>query len=215
MKKLFVTMVLFLFTFLLKAQENNPYNQVGVDYIASIKLIKEDYNQGKLKDFTKEALEEYSSKLPSKVTVDMDMAANVLSAVKEKKFDFVKSVNESKLSDLSKVVFIKVVTGGYEFNAEETQGFLVKKVEEIKKSNIDNSEKEFTLAFIAISYNLFSETSRERECVYTDDQGHEHSGTGACIIVGAGFGYWVGNEICGLWCGVGGAIIGGIAGALS
>lgn len=214
MKKFLLTMFVFLFTFLLKAQENNPYNQFGPDYVKSVKLITEDFKAGKVKEFTKETLEEYSKKIPLKNEVNMDIVSAVFKTIKSRDFDFVKFIDQSSLSEISKNTFITLATNPEKLDLEKLRGYMQIKVDEIQKSDISNSEKEMVLSLVAIAYSTSFEPL-ERANSNCEASGPQGTGPIPCIVAGVIGGGIIGWEICGLWCGIGGAIIGGIAGALS
>ena len=63
MQKIVIAGILFHLTISVFAQKNNPYNQVGLDYVESVKIISEDYNNGKIKDLTKETIEGFTKKI--------------------------------------------------------------------------------------------------------------------------------------------------------
>ena len=197
------------------AQENNPYNSKGLQYIASVKLIKDDFNAGKVKDFTEESLQYYSNVVPLKNEVTLDLATKVIQTLKNKDVDFNSIVNESNLTPNSKQLYREFYENSVRLGAAGFRDYLRKKVEVIKKSRISESERESLLSLAAI---LYHGVEARRGCVTTITTAEgvmvDDSGTG-CIVLGMAIGYLAGNFICGTLCGIGGAIVGGIIGALT
>ncbi len=197
------------------AQENNPYNSKGQQYIASIKMIRDDFNAGKVKEFTEESLQYYSNLVPLKNEVNLDVATKVVQTVKNTNVDFNSIVNESSLTPNSKQLYREFYEQSVRLGAAGFREHLRKKVEVIKKSKIAESERESLLTLAAI---LYHGVEARNGCVTTittaDGVMVDDSGTG-CVVLGMAIGYLAGNMICGTLCGIGGAIVGGIIGALT
>lgn len=195
------------------AQENNPYNKAGVDFASSLKIITEDFKAGKVKDFSNEAIEAYSQKLPLKAEVNMDLASKVFSTIKAKDFDFVKTVKESTFSETSKEFFITAVVNPNKLDSKRMKAYLINKTAEIKKSELADSEKEMVLSLISIIYNSNELLNDSKvTCSYSGPEGAVPMDCGSAGTIIGGI---IGWSICGPLCGLGGAIIGGVAASLS
>ncbi|HVG11426.1 MAG TPA: hypothetical protein VM843_00420 [Flavisolibacter sp.] len=197
------------------AQDNNPYDFKGLQYIESIKTIKHDFNAGTVKDFTEESLQYYSNLVPLKNGVHLDLATSLTQTLKNKDLDFTSIVDDSILTPNSKQLYREIYDHSVRLDAAGFRDYLRKKVEIIKSSKIAESERESLLSLAAILYHGVAAgsgcatTITTAEGVMVDD-----SGTG-CVVLGMAVGYLVGNIICGTLCGICGAIVGGIIGALT
>ncbi|MBL0358105.1 MAG: hypothetical protein IPP72_15105 [Chitinophagaceae bacterium] len=214
MKRILSLIVMIICSYFSNAQENNPFNQLGIDYVTSLKIITEDFKAGKIKDFSKEAIEAYSHKLPIKGEVNMDLAGKIFSTIKANDFDFVKLVKESSFSETSKEFFIAVSVNPGKLDLKQMNEYLINKTDEIKKSEVGDSEKEMVLSLISIAYrvNGVPGDNNDSNCFMSGPVG---SGPINCVIAGVIGGGIIGWSICGLPCTIGGAIIGGILGAVS
>ena len=214
MKKILLLIVVFFCFHFSNAQENNPFKQVGIDYVASLKIITKDVKAGKIKDFSKEAIEAYSQKLPLKAAVNMDLVSKVFSSIKAKDFDFAKLVKESSFSESSKDFFVIASVNPGKLDPKKMNQYLINKTDEIKNSDAGDDEKEMVLSFISIAYQL-NEMSMEYNRSNCYISGPEGSGPISCTVAGAIGGGIIGWGICGPLCGLGGVIVGGIIGSLS
>lgn len=196
-------------------QENNPYNAKGVQYLASLKLIKDDVAAGKVKDFTEESLQYYSNVVPLKNQVSLDVATKVIQTLKNRDLDFNSIVNESNLTPTSKQHYRELYEASVRRGPAGFREFVRQKVEVIKRSRIGEAERESLLSLAAI---LYHGVEARRGCVTTITTAEgvmvDDTGTG-CIVLGMAIGYLAGNLICGTLCGIGGAIVGGVIGALT
>lgn len=211
MKKTFPLIIVLFAAYFSNAQDNNPYNKVGIDFASSLKIISEDFKAGKVKDFSNEAIESYARKLPLKAEVNMDLASKVFSTVKGKDFNFINTVKESAFSKTSKEFFIKAAVNPDKLDNKQMKAYLIDKTAEINKSQLADAEKQLVLSLISIIYNS-NELSRDSYCTIS---GPEGSGPIDCGTAGTIIGGIIGWSICGPLCGLGGAIIGGVVGSLS
>ena len=197
------------------AQKNNPYNQRGVDYITSLKMISNDVRTRGVNDFNQSTLDYYSNLIPLRTQASTEMASTILKTLKSSNFNLMNFIDNSALSANAKQSLKDVFKGPVGQNWQDYQFGLVSKADNIKNGNLQSGEKELLLSIIAITYNatpLQQTNSSSAECIAFGEGG---SGPIPCWVVGATIGGIIGNAICGLWCGLGGAIIGGVIGALS
>lgn len=223
MKKILCTAVFILPVMFSFSQQNNPFNQRGLDYNSSISLIKADLAAGRVKEFSEESLAYYSRKIPLRNQVSSGMAAEILRMIKNPGFSYAEFINNSRLSGLSKKVFTELVRPSRKMNDEEFKALIVKKVEEVKGAGVPETEKETVLSMLAIAYNFVDSPALKDgvdgkpngPCrIFTDD-GSTPGTLGQCIVAGAILGGTFGSMFCGFLCTFGGAVIGGIAAALS
>lgn len=198
------------------SQKNNPLNQRGLDFVASIDIISADFNAGKVKAFDQETILSYSKVLPLQHTASVDLAANVVRTIKDPGYRFLDVVNNSSLSDFSKDLLPKLINTE-RLSIEHFRNSLSNMVQEITSEKISPSEKELLLSLTAISYNIAANSSlgRGANCYFDGPNGTVALNREECITAGAMMGGLLGFSICGPWCALGGAIVGSIAVALS
>lgn len=125
------------------AQTNNPNNQLGVDIVATARVIYKDYVEGKIENINQEVLDHYfKTLLPNYPSAKLDDFNNILSSLK--------SANNASI----------IKGSGY---SEQGKAFLQKSLEsysitklvdEVKSSKINKKEKDDILTVLAINYNL-------------------------------------------------------------
>lgn len=219
MKKIIILQCFLLAAVLIKAQKNNPYNQRGQEYAQSIALITSDFQNGKVKELTQETMNNYAKLIPLKTNPSLEVSTRIVQTLKSPGFNIEQFIDQSSLSpapkQLMKEVMAKMQTAG----AKEFHDFMNAKVNEIQAARISEQEKEFSLSYLAMVSNLpqptFNGVRRSSGCyIYGPDGGGYYEGN-MCIVMGIGLGFILGFEICGFYCGLGGAVIGGILGSLS
>lgn len=207
--------ILFFQSVLGSAQENNPYNSRGLDYVSSLAIIKKDFDGGKVRDITEQTLAYYSRLVPSENAITADVAAKIVQTIKNNSFDFEEFISAAEIPSFSKETYLNAYRQSFTLKGEEFADFLRHEVDAISQADIDQVEKESLLTFVALIYN--GQAAR-RGCTTTITGPNgvmvDDSGTG-CIILGIGVGLVVGNLVCGIPCAIGGAIVGGIVGALT
>ncbi len=221
MKKV-ISFVAFLFYgLILIAQENNPYKQRGYDYVTSINLIADDFANGLVRDFSEEALVNYSTRMPLQNQVSMNMVSTIFGTLKTPKFDAMSYINNSSMPDVAKDVLKNILQYSRDYTGNDLRLRLTALTNDVVNSGLSQSHKEFTLSLIAIANNSegFSGTLRSRQnqggCILSGPNGTGEVTGDACILAGVLVGAWIGFEICGPLCMLGGAIIGGVIGSLS
>jgi len=219
MKKLLLPLFLCCATFPGFTQENNPYNQKGIDYVNSLNIISADIKAGRVKEFNQESIKYYTGKIPLKVEANADMAAAIVKRMKATDASLTQVLAESSLSPatkqyLSDIYYVKKGT-----SLEQYKTLLSQKTSALLKQNVAAAEKELLLSVFAIAYNRSKDIQEKLQgkepsgnCILTGEGG---SGPVDCMMAGAIVGATLGWQICGVWCALGGAIIGGVAGAFS
>lgn len=224
MKNLFICAGLALVPFISFAQPNNPYNQKGIDYVASVNMIQNDYNAGRARDFNEETLEYYSKSIPLKNQASVEVASAIIKTRSNGTLDFNKFIGGTSLSEISKQTLRDIILNPTALTDAAYKASLTSKADAIAGSNISGSEKELVLSLIAISYNIPGNipesfaalaNGRGRGCWISGPYGEGPGTQAQCIAAGAVVGGVIGWSICGVLCSLGGAIIGGVAGALS
>ncbi len=217
MKKILISLAIVTTACNLFGQKNNPYNHVGIDYVKSVEIIISDFKKGTIKEFSNEAIQLYSKKLPLKAEVNMDLVANVSSTIKNKGFSLTELITKTDISDNSKSILIKILLNPDKLDVSQMKTYLEHAVDEINKNDISISEKEIVLSLISISYNLFSasEISRLTNWDCTPELAPGINLPNQCVAAGVIAGGIIGLIACGPLCGIGGAIVGGLVGSLS
>ncbi|WP_131387663.1 glycine zipper family protein [Flavobacterium suncheonense] len=182
MKKLAYTFLLTLtFTIISFGQENNPYNQRGIDLANTYKILIEDIRNGKIKSVDQETLDYYTLKTPIKTKVSLESVTDIISQLNGQKPE--EKLKNLSLSNYSKEILLKV---------GENKTELIKLVDQVKASKINPEEKEFLLTTLAFTYN----------------RGNNDGFWGA--LAGAGIGYLICNVPCSVVGAVIGAVWGEI-----
>ncbi|MCX6323530.1 MAG: hypothetical protein NTZ41_04940 [Sphingobacteriales bacterium] len=215
MKKVFMNVMALLLIFSSKAQENNPYSKRGIDYFASLNIISADYQAGKVKEINEASLKTYSKLVPLQNQVSSELAANILKTTKAPGYSLTGLISNSSFSAFTKKM-VPQLLNVKALPRQEFQLFLCDKVNEVNKQALNPNEKEMLLSLIAISYHApASVTSRRSECNIQTPTYSGPASNDVCVTAGAIAGFFIGLPLCGILCGLGGALIGGIAVALS
>lgn len=192
-------------------QTNNPYNQLGADVVSAAQVIYKDYVNGKLKEIDQKTLDHYfETLLPNYTTVKINDFNQILTALKGTNNASI--IKNSKYSEEGKT-FLQKSLESYS---------ITKLVEEVKKSKIDESEKQGILSVLAINYNLIKpyivdkQTPTGKGCYEVSDVDFSNTlGTksmGINTFVWGGIGYVMGSVFCvpcGVVAGIGGLVLGG------
>ncbi len=197
------------------AQDNNPYNKRGIDYYNSLNIISADFNAGKVKEINQESLSKYSRLIPLQNQVSVELASAVVKTIKSPGFTLGELINKSSLSSYAKETVPQLlnVRG---VSTAEFRKFLTAKTDEIKMAKISEAEKEILLSFVAISYHSTAAfTGRRGDCRVEMPNYSGPVSPETCIAAASVAGFFIAFPICGILCGLGGAIIGGVASALS
>lgn len=214
MKNLLYVFGLSFFSTMSIAQKNNPYNQRGVDFVTSVNLVSNDFNAGLVKDFTQESLNKYSKMIPLQNQVSLDLTSRIVKAVKAPGFNFYDFINNSTLSSYAKNMYPQLINPKGK-SADEFRKTLSEKVGEINLAKIDRNEKELLLSVAAISFNSSNNPVAGRSsCELQSPEGTVTLTHTQCIVAFAAAGAYIGFQICGVWCGLGGAVVGGLVAAI-
>jgi len=123
------------------AQRNNPHNKVGLDYVTSYKVIKNDYDAGKISILDQRTIDYYSNATPINNSMSVQEAGEIIKAVKTT--TPLQALQNAKFSQLSQQSITKAINGSD----------ISKIVDAVKISNIPLIEKQNTLSFLSIIYN--------------------------------------------------------------
>lgn len=197
------------------AQKNNPFDQRGVDYFTSLELVVNDINNGVIRQYSDEVIRAYSQKVPLKSQANLQLATEVYKTVHDPSLTVEQFLKQSGISDFAAEMTMQLITPAVPAGGH-VQDYLVKLVGQINDAGIDKTEKEILLTLAAISYHgqdrsLYS----RRGCVIRVSEVSTEIGATACIVAVAAVGAYTGMQICGGPCALGGAIIGGIIGAVA
>jgi hypothetical protein len=185
---LFGIIALFAFTNICNGQKNNPYNNVGDDFITTYKLISQDYKAGKIKDINQETLDYYSKKLSLNYTIKLDEFGKIVYSLKSTTVE--EAISNSNLTSYSKDILLKSL------KSTDLAGL----VDNVNKSNISSSEKQMVLSTLAV-FNAVNTNN----AIFQPQANR-------CWICWVGIGITTGNAICGPVCGLLGGVMGAIFG---
>ncbi|MCP9753058.1 hypothetical protein [Ferruginibacter sp. HRS2-29] len=206
------------------SQKNNPFAKRGAEFVESFNLIKKDYDAGNIKTLNEKTLAFYSSKVPLKNEVTINTATNVFKVIQSGKTKLGDVVNNATVSEASKKIIIEIVRNQQALSEARFQDFLVRKNDEIASAKVSENEREILYTLSAIAYNVRisglasisgMEFSRGRGCLVQDEGGTAPMDNGWCVTAAATVGFLIGNGVCGILCGLGGAVIAGVATAIS
>ncbi len=216
MKTIFLSAIAILQCCFLFAQDNNPFNKRGIDYYNSLNLITADVAAGKVKDFSDESISRYSKLIPLQNQANSELAAAVTKTLKAPGYTFAGFVDKLPASAYVKATLPQLL------NVKKTdqvtwKRLLTEKTDEVKLAKISDTEKEILLTLIAISYHSgTAQTGRTRNECFIQTNGYSGPvDNSVCIIGAAAAGFYIGFQVCGFWCGLGGAVVGGVLAAVS
>ncbi|HMI79927.1 MAG TPA: hypothetical protein VK484_14105 [Ferruginibacter sp.] len=200
------------------AQSNNPYDQRGIDYMSSLQIISNDVKNRGVKDLNQSTLDYYSRKIPLQTQASEEMAGTILRTIKTPGFKLSAFVDNSALSKDAKRAIKDIYTGSRDMAPEAFRAALVSKVDNINEMALASAEKELVLSLAAITYHAVSSSDQLRApdnpSVHCEVFGEGGSAPIPCWVAGTVIGATIGFQICGAWCALGGAVIGGVIGAL-
>ncbi|HMK05390.1 MAG TPA: hypothetical protein VK489_14410 [Ferruginibacter sp.] len=201
------------------AQSNNPYDQRGVDYMSSMQIISNDVKTRGVKDLSQSTLDYYSGQIPLQTQASAEMAGTILRTIKTPGFNLSAFVDNSALSMGAKHAIKDIYTGSRDQTREAFRTALVTKVDHINGMALAPAEKELVLSLAAITYHAASAGDHLRLNPGEEDSPCVVFGGGGsapipCWVAGATFGGVAGWLICGPLCALGGAVIGGVIGAI-
>ncbi len=134
-------LALFLVNLCANAQRNNPHNKVGLDYIAAYKVIKKDYDAGKISILDQKTIDYYSNTKSIKNKMSVQEAGAIINAVKTT--TPLQALQGAQYSQLSQQSITRAINGSD----------ISKIVDAVKIANISLIEKQNTLSFLSIIYN--------------------------------------------------------------
>ena len=123
------------------AQRNNPHNKVGLDYINSYKVIKKDYDAGKITILDQKTIDYYNNASQINNRMSVQQAGEIIQAVRTT--TPLQALQNAQYSQLSQQSITKALNGSD----------ISKIVDAVKISNIPQIEKQNTLSFLSIIYN--------------------------------------------------------------
>ncbi len=123
------------------AQRNNPHNKVGLDYIDRYKIIKRDYDAGKISILDQRTIDYYTNATPINNKMSVQQAGEIIQAVRTT--TPLQALQNARYSQLSQQSITKAINGSD----------ISKIVDAVKISNIPLIEKQNTLSFLSIIYN--------------------------------------------------------------
>ena len=202
----------------LHAQKNNPYDVFGANYFSSIDIIASDISKSGFRGVDQSSLDFYNSLSLVKAKINPEVANAVYQAQIKKGLKIGDVIDQSKFSANTKNFLLKIHRNLDTYSPDEKREYFEQLTGAVLKSDIITSEKDLTLKLISVA-NVAHQNNRvyrqPRGCYIEgpDDSGQASATT--CVILAATAGAIMGTEICGVWCGVGGAIVFGVLTAIA
>ncbi len=211
-------------TLSLSAQENNRLNHIGEEFLPSMALIKTDIENGKITEINQETIDNYSKAISLKTEMNVELASHIYELKKGGPIKFEAFITEAEgISPESKDFILKIALPKTGMTKKNYQVHYTNLVNEIEKSEVSSAEKDMLLAYNSIAFNLKMNSVAEVNNFSGDSNGcyvqgldgeynHEPAG---CVALATGIGFVAGFQLCGLWCGVGGALVFGVIAAVN
>jgi hypothetical protein len=192
------------------AQSNNPFDQVGIDFIASVRTLDADREKLLAGTLDDEAINTYVNTLPLKVEANPEVIATVTEKVRDPKFDTDEAIEKLSYSEFSKQVLKDVISKSKRSTSKEFGAFVIEKVDAVLVKALDRPEEEAILSKLSILYHISQNPLPNAVNIgcYCNDQ------LCPCAVAGGAIGILVGTAICGPLCGFAGAIVGTFVGSL-
>jgi hypothetical protein len=221
MRVLILSIASFLCAQIVSGQKNNPFSQRGSDYVTSFNLIKKDYDAGNIKALNEKTIAYYSGKVPLKNELSLETASTVFKTIQSGKTSLSDVLKNAAVSETVKRMTREILFNPKNLNDEQFKDFLVQKNEEIKSAEVADNEKEILFTLSAIAYSIRNNQmvgygrNNHNGCMVVSEEGSGSLSNSGCIGVSMAVGFYIGFHVCGAWCGLGGAIIAGVATAIS
>ena len=196
-------------------QSNNPYNDMGKKYFESVNKIVADIKDNGFKGNDQKSLDYYASLSSLQLKMNPELAAK-LYEINSKPLNPVEIIKNSTVSEQAKNFSLKLISVPQKLTKDETTKYFENLSRDVKNSNISEDEKSLNLMLISVA-NQSSQIrggSNARGCTIETENGTADLSPWQCVMMGAAIGAYIGWEICGGWCAVGGAILIGVITAI-
>ncbi|HRB30255.1 MAG TPA: hypothetical protein PK872_01980 [Ferruginibacter sp.] len=203
------------------SQANNPYSGFGKNYEKGVSAIIADIKTNGFKGADQQSLNYYLSILPFQASMNTEAANSIYEIQKGKKLDFAATINNNpKISAESKKFTLKLVEYPASSGISDIERYFIGLTNEIINSEIVENEKTVLLHLSDIAYNSATQQAanpngKEGNCEIFGPNGSGPISSAICIIGSAAIGFWAGFELCGTWCGIGGAVVFGVLAAIT
>ena len=193
------------------AQSNNPYNDMGKKYFESVNKIVGDIKENGFKGNDQKSLDYYASLSSIQLKMNPALAAK-LYEINSKPLNPAEIIKNSTISQQSKDFSLKTISVPEKLNIDETTKYFENLSREVKNSKISEQEKSLNLMLISVAN--YSSQNRDNNdskgCSIETERGTKYLEPWECVAVGATIGAFIGYNICGPWCAVGGAVVLGV-----
>lgn len=197
------------------AQSNNPYNDMGKRYFESVNKIVTDIKENGFKGNDQKSLDYYASLSSIQLKMNPALAAK-LYEINSKPLNPSEIIKNSTVSQQSKDFTTKIISIPEKLNVEETTKYLENLSRDVKNSKLSEDEKSLNLMLISVAnYSSQNRAHDSRGCTIETEHGPKWLSPYQCVLMGAAIGAYIGWEICGGWCAVGGAILIGVITAVA
>ncbi len=217
-------------TLSLSAQENNRLDDIGKQYLPSIALIKADVENGKVTEINQETIDYYAKTIRLQTEMNLQLANRVFEIKKGGPVKFGEYLaNATDISEEAKDLVSKICDPRSPVDETNYQDYYKGLVGDIEKTAISSGEKDMLLALNSIAYHVNMDRgafkaggvdnnhlwSNKDLCFVEGEGGAGYMDATTCVILSAGIGFIAGFQTCGLWCGIGGAVLFGVVAAVS
>jgi len=208
------------------AQSNNPYSDFGSDYIESVNKIVGDIQENGFLGNDEAGLQHYQSLCMVDVQINPSIADEVYNLSNTAGLNFVDYINSvSNVSQEAKDFTIQIVQNLDGLSLTEKVAYYADLVDQINGSSLVDEEKEMNLKLISIAVYAYQNNlpggeqnasrNNNNACTIEGPEGSGSANATTCVILAAGLGFYAGFQVCGGWCGVGGAIVFGVLTAIA
>lgn len=215
------TILIYLLTFAFYAgsfaQSNNPYNDIGTKYFESVDKIVNDIKANGFKGNDQKSLDYYAGLSSLQLKMNPDLATKIYEIRNSKNLNIQDFIKNSTLSEQSKDFTLRIVANLSKLTKDAKLKYFENLSREVKNSKLQENEKSLNLMLISIGNSTYQNrsTGKEKGCDIETANGVEHAEPEQCVLMGVALGAYIGFEICGPLCSVGGAIIVGVIVAIS
>ncbi|HMT96665.1 MAG TPA: hypothetical protein PKC62_08265 [Ferruginibacter sp.] len=220
MKTIFSLFTILSISFCAIAQLNNPYYGFADQYFQGINTIVSDIQKNGFKGVDEASLNYYQKKIPFQTSMNTELAYTIYNIKKQKEIKIDDIINSNtKMSAEAKSLTIKILSYPKNATTEERENYYSNIAVEVLNSRVTDPEREILLRLTDIGFSTARQGINGDEgrgnCDIFGPNGSGPTSAAVCVIGSAAIGFWTGFEACGVWCGIGGAVVFGVLAAIT
>ena len=174
-------------------------------------------NANGFKGNDQKSLDYYASLSSLQLKMNPDLAAKLYEVRNAKVLDVNQIIKNSTVSQMCQDFTLKILENVSNLNKEDKLKYFEKLSKDVKNSKLKEEEKSLNLMLISIANTSYesNRNNRDKGCTVEGQYGPQHLDATECVLMGAAIGAYLGWEICGPWCAVGGAVLIGVITAIA